>query len=73
MVLSAELEGPIRGDELEPLYLAFSGSCFHGAVFINDNPAALFLLRGALVVGEGTRLQHAPVLAHGWKEVAAFQ
>ena len=56
MILSAELKRPIGRDELEPLYLALAYGSLDGAVLVDDNAAALLLLRGALVVGEGTRL-----------------
>lgn len=73
MVLGAKLEGPVRRDELEPLYLALPSSRLYRAVLVDDHPPALLLLRRALVICEGAWLEHAPVLPHGREQVAAFE
>lgn len=44
MILRGELEGPLRGDELEPLYLAVASRRLDRAVFIDGDPPALLLL-----------------------------
>lgn len=73
MILSPKLKGSFRGDKLKPLYSPLARRCLDGAVLPDSDPTALLLLRGALVVGEGAGLQHAPVLAHGRQEVAALE
>lgn len=67
MILRAELEGSLGRDDLEPLYLAVPGCSLNGAVSVDADATTLLLLRRALVVGQGARLQYAPVLPHCWE------